>query len=66
MLYIPNSKGVNINVYIQHRQEATIRSGWEWLPEADGKLNTYGDFNSSPLTAYMNVAASLPCNYTLI
>ena len=38
MLCILNSKGVNINVYIQHSQEATIRSGWEWLPEADGKV----------------------------
>jgi len=38
MLYILNSKGVNINLYIQHSQEATIRTGWEWLPEADGKV----------------------------
>jgi len=21
-----------------HSQEATIRSGWEWLPEVDGKV----------------------------
>jgi len=64
MLYILNSKGVNINVYIQHSQEATIRSGWEWLQKLMAKLNTYGDFNSSLLL--INVAASLPCNYTLI
>jgi len=29
---------VNINVYIQHSQEATIRSSWEWLSEADGEV----------------------------
>jgi len=41
--YLIACKGVNINVYIQHSQEATIRSG----------LNTYGDFNSSPLLILM-------------
>jgi len=29
---------VNITIYVQHSQETTIYSGWEWLPEVDGEV----------------------------
>ena len=45
---------------VKKPQYVQAGSGYQKLM---AKLNTYGDFNSSPLL--INVAASLPCNYTL-
>jgi len=56
MLYILNSKDVNINVYIQHsivKKPQYVQAGSDYQ-KLMAKLNTYGDFNSSPLL--INVA----------